>query len=384
MKVVFIVTCLPVGGAEMALYRLLSQLRSRIDAHVISLREVDEVGELIRKLGIPVEGMKMIPSRPNPLAVLKLARRLKELKPDLVQTWMYHADLLGGIATKMANPRFPVIWSVRHNNLSPGITKRATILVAKLCAWLSRLIPRKVIFNSGSSRALHSGFGYAAHKCAVIANGLDLQVFAPQPAARTAVREELGLAPDTPLVGMFARFDLIKNHEGFVKMAGQLRTKMPECHFILSGLDVDSGNPRFAQWIDEAKLAGSIHLLGPRRDMPRLMSAIDVLAMPSWGEAFPNVVAEAMACGVPCVVHAVGDAPHIAGDIGAVVQPGDEAAFVDGLERCLRLPAGARQEVSKRARARVEAYFDLGTMTDRYMEFYAREVPAGTAVSEAA
>ena len=384
MKVVFIVTCLPIGGAEIALYRLLTRLDKSIDAHVISLREDDEVGEMIRKLGIPVDALGMNPSRPSLFAVLRLVKRLRELKPDLIQTWMYHADLLGGVAAKIANSGCPVVWSVRHNNLSRAITKPATIVVAKLCAWLSRLVPRRVVFNSESSRALHRGFGYATHKCAVIANGLDLRVFAPQPAARTAVRDELGLAPDTPLVGMFARFDLIKNHQGFVKMAGQLRAKMPECHFILSGLDVDSGNPRFAQWIDEAKLAGSIHLLGPRRDMPRLMSAIDVLAMPSWGEAFPNVVAEAMACGVPCVVHAVGDAPHIVGDIGLVVQPGDDAAFVDGLERCLRLPAGARQEFSRRARARVEAYFNLDTMANRYMDLYANEVRTGSAISGAA
>ena len=96
-KIVFVVTCLPVGGAEMALYRLLSKLDKCIVAHVISLREVDEVGELIRQLGIPVEGLGMIPGRPNPLALMKLVNRLRSIKPDLVQTWMYHADLLGGV-----------------------------------------------------------------------------------------------------------------------------------------------------------------------------------------------------------------------------------------------------------------------------------------------
>ena len=198
MKVVFIVTCLPIGGAEIALYRLLTRLDKSIDAHVISLREDDEVGEMIRKLGIPVDALGMNPSRPSLFAVLRLVKRLRELKPDLIQTWMYHADLLGGVAAKMANSGCPVVWSVRNNNLSRAITKPATIVVAKLCAWLSRLVPRRVVFNSESSRALHSGFGYATHKCAVIANGLDLRVYAPQPAARTAVRDELGLAPDTP------------------------------------------------------------------------------------------------------------------------------------------------------------------------------------------
>ena len=332
---------------------------------------------MIRKLGIPVEGLGMIPGRPNPLAILKLASRLRSINPDLVQTWMYHADLLGGVAAKMAIPACPVIWSVRHNNLSPVNTRRATIVVAKICAWLSNLLPRKVVFNSESSRTLHSNFGYAASKCGVIANGLNLRLFCPAPDARDEVRKELGIPSETPLVGMFARFDTIKNHEGFIKIAGLLRAKVPNCHFVMAGLYIDSDNSSLAKWIDEAQIAESVHLLGSRRDMPRLMSAIDVLAMPSWAEAFPNVVAEAMACGVPCVVHAVGDAPHIAGDIGAIVQVGDAAAFVTALERCIQLPAEARRDVGGRARARVEEFFDLRLMAQRYEALYAQEVAHG-------
>lgn len=384
MKVVFIVTCLPVGGAEMALFRLLSQLDKGIEAHVISLREVDEVGAMIRALGIPVDGLEMRPGRPNPLAVLRLAKRLKELQPDLVQTWMYHADLLGGAAAKLAKRNCPVVWSVRHNNLSPSITKPDTIAVAKLCAWLSRILPDKVIFNSESARSLHAGFGYAEQKCVVIPNGLDMQLFAPQPSASAALRDEVGVRGDTPLVGMFARFDVIKNHAGFIKIAALLHARMPECHFVMSGLAIDSQNDQLVAWVNEAGLGQFVHLLGPRRDMPQLMSAIDVLAMPSWGEAFPNVVAETMACGVPCVVHAVGDAAHIAGDIGVVVQTGDENAFAEGLERCLRLPEQVRREVSGRARARIEDLFNLGAMARRYELLYRETLAARRADQDAA
>ena len=358
----------------MALYRLLSRLGRSIEPHVISLREVDEVGEMIRKLGIPVEGLEMRPGRPNPLAIFDLTARLRRIKPDLVQTWMYHADLIGGIAAKLADPGCPVVWSVRHNNLSPKKTKRATILVAKSCAFLSRMLPRKVVFNSTSSLTLHAGFGYALQKCEVIPNGLDLEVFEPDRAARASLRAELGLAADTPLVGMFARFDSIKNHEGFVRIMREVKTRIPACHFVMSGLNIDAHNQRLNHWIAEAEVGSAVHLLGPRRDMPRLMAAIDVLAMPSWAEAFPNVVAEAMACGVPCVASDVGDARHITGGVGAIVPAGDIAAFADAVENLLLLPESKRISLGALARTRMEQHFDLRVMARRFEALYANYV----------
>lgn len=375
MKVVFIVTCLPVGGAEMALYRLLSQFDGSIKPHVISLQKVDEVGEMIRKLDIPVDALGMVPGRPNPLAVFDLARRLRRIKPDLVQTWMYHADLLGGIAAKLALPGCPVVWSVRHNSLSPKNTKRATIMVARACAWLSAWLPRNVVFNSESSCALHAEFGYSHKKCMVIPNGLDLQLFVPDLPQRASLRAELGLAADTPLVGMFARFDPIKNHEGFVQIARQLHSRMPGCHFVMSGLNVDSHNQHLAKWVADAGLGTAVHLLGPRRDMPKLMAAIDVLAMPSLAEAFPNVVAEAMACGVPCVVTTVGDGPRIAGEVGLSVPAGDIEAFVSALERILLLPESARKQQAMLARARIEQNYELSVMARRFESLYRNHVP---------
>ena len=379
LKIVFIITCLPVGGAEMALYRLLSRLGGDIEAHVISLREVDEVGAMIRGLGIRVESLGMVPSLPNPLAILDLAIRLRRIRPDLVQTWMYHADLLGGIATKLSIPRCPVVWSVRGNNLSPDKTGRTTLIVAKLCAWLSRILPKKVVFNSEAARALHAEYGYARHKCDVIANGLDLNVFGPDPSARASLRTQLNIPADAPLVGMFARFDILKNHQGFVQIARLLLSRLPRCRIVMAGLHIDGQNARLVKWIADAGIAESMHLLGPRRDMPHLMAAIDVLAMPSWAEAFPNVVAEAMACGVPCVVTAVGDAPDIVGSIGAVVPPGDAEAFAAALHTLLALPEAKRSELAMRARARAEQHYDLGVMAKRFEALYATLLPAAGA-----
>jgi glycosyltransferase involved in cell wall biosynthesis len=370
LRVVFVVTGLPVGGAEIALYRLLSSLPPRVKPHVISLRETNQIGCLIEKLGVQVEYLDMNPGRFNPFAVARLVQKLKALRPDVVQSWMYHADLLGGISAKLADPSTPVVWNVRHNSVSPHDTKMATIAVAKLCAWLSPSIPASIIFNSESSRTRHVEFGYARERTVVIPNGIDFKQSAADPKARTKVRQELGIPLDEPLVGMIARLDPAKNHAGFIRIAARLGERMPNCHFLLAGHGVERGRAPFDEWVSSTHLGERLHLLGQRNDIPSLMTAIDVLAMPSHSEAFPNVVAEALACGTPCVVTDVGDASHILGNAGRVVPPRDDEAFLLSLEDVLRMEAGERRSFGERGRLRAQELFSLERMSNSYVALY--------------
>jgi glycosyltransferase involved in cell wall biosynthesis len=233
-----------------------------------------------------------------------------------------------------------------------------------------------------SSRAqeVHAAIGYRADKLHVIPNGFELDRFTPDTAARASVRAELGLAPDALLVGVVARFDAQKNHVGFVDAAAQVVEKMqvqvgvamPQLHFVLAGKDVDASNATLAQAIAARGLQGHMHLLGRRDDVPRLMAAFDVLASPSHGEAFPNVLGEAMACGVPCVVTDAGDSADIVGNTGRVVAVGDMAGLARELVAVLQLPAHERAALGTQARARVEENYEIGHVTRLYENFYTR------------
>ena len=367
---VFVVTCLTVGGAQVALHQLLTRANRRFEAHVISLQEVDEVGRRIEQLGIPVEGLGMKPGSPNPLAVIGLARRLRALNPDVVQTWMYHADLVGGISARLAGLRAPVAWCIHHSNLSPSVNKRSTLLVVKACARLSAWIPRRIVFCSEAARQVHVAAGYHRDKAMVIPNGIDTGRFVPDAQARTTLRRELLIPDDAKLVGLVARFDPIKNHEGFVRVAAMLAAKLPACHFILAGAGVDMRNRQLTGWIEQAGLGSKIHLLGERQDMPRLIAALDLLALTSWGEALPTVVAEAMSCGVPCVVTDVGEAGNMVGDAGRIVAPGDDVAFAQACQTLLALGIEARRDLEERARKRVKTHFELENMACAYEGLY--------------
>lgn len=373
MKIVFIITGLSTGGAEMMLHKLLQNMdRSRFEPTVISLIDKGEIGPRIEAMGIPVYALGMRRGLPNPLMVLRLARLLRRLQPDVVHTWMYHADLLGGLAARLAGCR-RVIWGIRHSNLSKTENKRSTLAVVRLCARLSGWLPVQVLSCSQRAKEVHAAVGYADEKIHVIPNGFDLSHFAPDATARASLRTELGLPSDIPLVGVVARFDAQKNHLGFVRAAAQLLQQSPQVHFVLAGTGVDNGNsPLQAAISVHPGLQTHMHLLGRREDVPRLMAALDVLASPSHGEAFPNVLGEAMACGVPCVVTDVGDSAEIVGNTGRVVAVGDMAALAQQLLDVLHLPAADRPTLGRQARARVQAEYEIGHVARLYQAFYER------------
>ena len=378
MKVALIITNLATGGAETMLLKLLTHLdRARFQPTVISLVGMGEIGPRIAALGVPVHALGMRRGgMPDPLALLRLARLLRRLRPDVVHTWMYHADLLGGVASRLAGYD-RVVWCLRNSDLDPQRSGRMTLRVVKACAWLSGRVPAKIVSCSTRAKKVHAAAGYRDDKIHVIPNGFELDRFQPDAAARASVRAELGLADGASLVGLVARYDPQKNHAGFVQAAAQVVAGRPDAHFVLAGAGVDAANGALQATIAAQGLQQRMHLLGRRDDVPRLMAAFDVLASSSsYGEAFPNVLGEAMACAVPCVVTDVGDSAEIVGGTGRVVPPGDMAGLARELVAVLQLPAAARAALGERARARVAAHYEIGHVTRLYEAFY-EQVLAG-------
>jgi glycosyltransferase involved in cell wall biosynthesis len=371
IRIAFIITGLSTGGAETMLLKLLERLdRNRFSAQVISLTTLGEIGPRITALGIPVEAMGMKPGLPSLRGFFHLVRKIKRIKPDVVHTWLYHADLLGGLAARLAGVA-AIGWCIRNSNLDKDKTRPATRTVARLCAAISSWVPSKIISCSEKARQVHVAMGYAAEKMQVVPNGFDLTQFKADDAARSAVRAELGIPGDAPLVGLISRFDPQKNHAGFFEAAGALRRRMPQVRFVLAGRGIAQNNAALMQAVDKAGVLANTHLLGLRDDVPRLMAALDVLASSSsYGEAFPNVLGEAMACGVPCAVTDVGDSAYIVGDTGRVVASGDMAGLAAALEGLLTLPPAERAALGERARARVAEHFEIGKVVGQYEDFY--------------
>lgn len=370
MRVLYIITGLSTGGAETMLLKLLDRLDSqRYTPMVISLTTMGDIGPRIAALGIPVQVLGMKPSLPSPIAFLSLLRSIKQFKPDIVHTWLYHADLLGGIAARLAGVK-RICWGIRSCNLDTDKTHWTTRAVRRVCALLSYVIPQRIFLNSETARRIHVSLGYAKRKMSVVPNGFDLSRFKPDETVRSRVRSSLGCTGDAPLVGMVGRFDPLKNHLGFISAMALMRQQMPQVHLIMVGKGVDDDNEVLVRSLAEAGLSGNLHLLGARDDVPGLMTALDVLVSPSHAEAFPNVIGEAMAAGVPCVATDAGDCAYIIGDTGYVVPIGDIVGLARSVEALLRLSRMRQIELGQKARLRVASHFEISHVVRQYDDAY--------------
>jgi glycosyltransferase involved in cell wall biosynthesis len=371
MKITHIITGLNVGGAETMLHQLLSHTNTSVfDTEVVSLTDIGPIGDQIQALGVPVSAMGMQRGVPNPLGLMRLATWLRRSRPDVVQTWLYHADMIGGLAATVAGVR-ALAWGIHMSYLDTQSSKRTTMWTVKACARLSHYLPRKIICCAQSSQRVHAEIGYAAEKMVVIPNGFDLERFKPDRAVRSSVRQELGIPDEAPLIGLIGRFHPQKDHHHFVRSAALLHARLPEAKFLLCGDGIDWQNQALAGWIEEAGLRDSFYLLGRRQDTHRICAALDILALSSaYGEAFPMVVGEAMACGVPCVVTDVGDSALMVGDTGRVVPAKDPGALATAWLELITIGPAARHELGAAARQRIEKYYSIALIAAQYTHLY--------------
>jgi glycosyltransferase involved in cell wall biosynthesis len=353
----------------MMLYKLLSQIdREKFDIKVISLTDVGPVGEKIKKLEIPVIGLGMKRGVPNPFFLLKLARILKQEKPDILQTWLYHADLMGLLAGKLVGVP-SIVWGIHHSNLSPESNKKLTIKVAEICAMLSKYAD-KIICCSESSLKAHSKIGYSLQKMTIIPNGFDIKKFSPIHTANKQLKRQLSIPENSYLIGLVARWDPLKDHYNFIQAARIVANQIPNVHFVLCGDNITPKNETLISWIKDVNLEKSFHLLGRREDIHKIMPAFNLLVLSSKGEAFPNVLGEAMACEVPCVTTDVGDSAYIVGDTGLVVPPENPQLLGEAILTFLKSPASHRKKLGQLARERVENYFSLDLIVRKYENVY--------------
>lgn len=370
VRILHIINDLSIGGAEMMLFRLLSQnSRQRFDPVVISLMDRGSLRARIEGLGIPVYTARMKPGLPTPSGIWRLIRLVRQIKPDLIQGWLYHGSLAAQIAGLGLGKKVPVLWSIHCSIYSLSFEKKLTAAVVRFCALLSRLASN-IIFVSHTSRSQHEALGYRIEHSCVVPNGIDTNLFAADAEARVSVRTELGLPRSALLVGVIGRFHQMKDHANFLNAAGRI-TKRPDTHFLLAGRDVDPENCALTDLIRKLGLVERTHLLGERADIARLVAALDIFCLSSsHGESFPIIVGEAMSSEIPCVVTDVGDVAWMVSETGYVVPPRDPVALAAACEAFLNLGPQGRGALGQAARTRVVDLFSLSSIVAKYEELY--------------
>ena len=370
IRVLHIIIGLNVGGAELMLKRLVESHQSNPNYRhsVISLTTVGKVGTQLHEMGVEVRALGMRSPLDIPRVLWQLMRVIRVEQADVVQTWMYHADLLGGLAARLAGNR-RVIWGIRGSAIPQG-SASVTQAVVFLCALVSRFIPRVIVCCAESARVAHAEKGYDQSKMIVIPNGYELTRFDRNKTDRQFARTAFGFADNDVVVGIVGRFDPLKDYNNFVLSASSVASKSSQVKFLMVGRDIDSANKVLKVWLDKSGFADRFVLAGERSDVPICLSAMDIFCLSSSKEGFPNVVCEAMAMNVPCVVTDAGDAAEIVADTGIVVEPRDSAALAGALQMMINKGAAERSRLGVLARLRIEKHYSIQIAAARFDELY--------------
>jgi len=369
LNVLHLITGLRTGGAERALYNLLNGgLADRFDNQVVSLSDEGTIGPQIRNIGVPVSTLGMRRGFPTYSSLLKLNRIVKEVQADIIQGWMYHGNLVANLAHFLTTDKTMLVWNIRQSLYELSNEKLLTRQVIRACRLFSSA-PDVILYNSRLSQKQHGRFGYSSKKSLVIPNGIDIHRFSFSYTSCQRIRSELGIPYDALVVGNVGRLHPMKDHPLFLRAAAALAASNANVCFLLSGRNVLFTNNQLAQLIP-SKLRDRFFLLGERKDVPDIMSAMDVFCQSSFSEAFPNVLGEAMATSVPCIATDVGDSSLIIGATGILVPPRNVQALSAGINKLLKMSKNERYALGAKARARIEAKYKIEGVVEKYARMY--------------
>jgi glycosyltransferase involved in cell wall biosynthesis len=339
------------------------------NTRVVSLTSLGTIGESLRKQGVKVQTLNLSPSGINiPIVLWRLVKLIRQFQPHIVETWMYHADLLGGLAAFLSGYK-NIIWGIRRTSLTSDNPVR-TRLTMKACAVLSHWIPKKIICVAEAARQTHIAAGYEATRMVVIPNGFDFSQFTATQEQRSALRQACHFSENDIVIGCVGRFHDDKGQDNLIKAAAIVEQQYPMVKFLLVGRDCDANNAKLMCWLNDYGLQDRFVLLGERNDVPVCLAAMNVFCMPSRTEGFPNGLAEAMAMALPFVATDVGDTAILAGDTAILVPPQNEHALAHGLLEVLALPEKQRERMGQRAKERVMSEFSMEKARSRFEAVY--------------
>ncbi len=370
IKILFVVTNLGTGGAETMLLNFLSRMDSKVfQPQVISLISVNKIGEKLKDIGIPVFALGFNPSSVNPFPLFKLIKKVREIKPDVIQGWMYHGNFFALIGNRFLSKKALLFWSIHHSVYNLKNEKKITALLIRLCAKFSKKV-EKIHYVADESARLHKAIGFSKDNSVLIPNGFDTKRFKPDPEAKNQFRKELRLSNNTLLVGLVARYHPMKDHKNFIQAARITLEKFPMAKFLLVGENVDEKNEELNKLICQQEIENNVILLGVRDDIPSIVASLDVAVNCSYSESFPLVVGEAMAAGIPCVVTDTGASSWIVSNTGRVVPIKDSNALAKAINEILFLESSNRIALGEKARERVQKYFDLNEIVRKFELLY--------------
>ena len=368
-KSLHIITSLSVGGAETMLLRLIKHkpdlAKSTI---VISLTDNGEIGRILESLGASVICLGMHNWSSIFKALFKLKKIIQNEKPDIIHTWMYHANILGGIAAFIAKNK-NIIWSIRRSEFTRD-ESLSTFIVMRIGAIFSNVIPKVVVCVAESGLENHQKYGYKPDNMIVIPNGFDLEQLKPDQVIRKEIRKELNIYDDEVVIGCVGRFHESKGYEILIASSMEVIKLHKKVRYLLIGRDLDQQNIILMEWLNNTGFSDHFLLAGEKHNVSDYMSAMDIFCLSSITEGFPNVLGEAMASELPCVATSVGDVQKITGNNAILVQPNDKKLLTKGLCEMLNMDKKKRHRMGLIGRKKIEQEYPTKLACERHFNLY--------------
>jgi glycosyltransferase involved in cell wall biosynthesis len=366
IHIFFLIRSLNIGGNERQLVELIKNLDK--NAFEITIGLFYDEGILREEL-IAIKGVRLLPLfKSGRWDIIRFCTRLitvlHRLKPHILYSFLPDANLVGLISGRIARVK-RIVWGVRASNMDVSRYDWLARTSLRLSAFLSRF-PDAIIANSFAGIKFHRNIGYNTNRMMIIQNGINIDRFKPDHSAGLRVRDEWNIDEETIAIGLVGRFDPMKDHTTFLQAVKIFNQEERSVRFVCIGDGKEPYKSEIYSLCMTLGLNGSLIWAGERCDMTAVYNSMDIVtSSSSFGEGFPNVIGEAMACGVPCVVTDIGDSAIIVGETGIVVPPKDPQVLADGWRSMLKRLNDKSYSIKEMARARIVSHYNSETFIQK-------------------
>lgn len=370
ISVLHVTTGMGEGGAEAMLARVIAYSNARrLTHHLLALSQEGPLWESVGADCASALNLKLERFSASLPQLAKVSKFIRAGRPDVIHGWMYHGNLAATWVRRWWAPSAPLIYGIRQSLYDIRTERRLTRAVIRMGARRSSSADA-IVYNSHISLEQHTSYGYNSKFSRIIPNGFDTERFSPDAGIREATRARLNLSSDEFVVAIVGRFHPVKDHTTFLRAASLLARSRPSSRFLVVGPGCTKENSELNTLVERYAGGARVELLGSWNDTTTLFPALDALCLTSRAEGFPNVVGEAMSCGVVAVCTDVGETRTIVGDAGFLSAAGDHLSLAAQLNQVATMEAQHRRVLSAAARQRVVDLFAIDRVVEEYAQLY--------------
>lgn len=366
-KIIHIIHGLGQGGAERTLFNLLKTMPdSHYEFGVIVFGNPSFYSSHIEALGIPIYYLNV--RKINLIkATYRLTKLLRKTRPDIVQTWLYYSDLLGGISAKLCRVK-RVIWGIRCEGIN---LKKSTTVLKKCCATLSWIIPHSIVSNSSVAAQKHIQSGYSAKKMHVIHNGYDPEQYAPQK-NRDFLKQLTNktIPEDALIIGTLARYHHDKDYLTLIRAIDAICELHPKAYFVFCGQGCNETNEHLNKHLSSLRYKENVLLINGTDKVPTYLNTLDIFVLSSKTESFPNSLAEAMLCGLPCIATDVGEVREMVGNAGIIIPSQNSQELITACLTLITQSKEQRTQLEHLARNRIKQSYSIENNIKKFDTIY--------------